>query len=256
MYMDTPYRQLNWLYLIFINTWQLLNPTFLCPDWRFGTVPLITTPTDPRNLLTLLTLVAISALTFYSLRHDTPRAKMVGFSVSLMVFPFLPASNLFFPVGFVVAERVLYIPSMGYCLMVAYGMSRLATSTQRAWLRIGMATPFLLLIGLFAMRTVMRNEEWVSNLSLYSSGVRCNSQNGVMLTNLGIEHGRVKNFSFAEKLYQRSIQVAPQHSRGYLNLGGLLEALKRYDEAEEVSECVISSCYIHTCRGWFFSFMH
>ena len=43
-----------------------------------------------------------------------------------MVLPFLPASNLFFPVGFVVAERVLYIPSMGFCIMVAYGWSKMA----------------------------------------------------------------------------------------------------------------------------------
>ena len=242
MNMDTPYRQLNWLYLVFINTWQLVNPVFLCPDWRFGTVPLITTPTDPRNLLTFVTLAAMSALILYSLCHDTPRAKMVGFGMSLVVFPFLPASNLFFPVGFVVAERVLYLPSMGYCLLVTYGLSRLIRSTERAWLRVGMATPFLLLIGLFAMRTVMRNEDWVSNLTLYSSGVRCNSHNGVMLTNLGIEHGRIRNFTFAETLYRRSMQVAPQHSRGYVNLGGLLEALKRYDEAEEVSvgTCLVS----------------
>lgn len=27
-----------------------------------------------------------------------------------LVFPFIPASNLFFRVGFVVAERVLYMP--------------------------------------------------------------------------------------------------------------------------------------------------
>ena len=43
-------------------------------------------------------------------------------SLSLMILPFLPASNLFFPVGFVLAERVLYIPSMGFCLLVALGM--------------------------------------------------------------------------------------------------------------------------------------
>ena len=27
-----------------------------------------------------------------------------------LILPFLPASNLFFPVGFVVAERILYMP--------------------------------------------------------------------------------------------------------------------------------------------------
>lgn len=36
--------------------------------------------------------------------------KAVLLAVSLLVLPFLPATNLFFTVGFVVAERILYIP--------------------------------------------------------------------------------------------------------------------------------------------------
>ena len=47
---------------------------------------------------------------------------MVSFSIVLLVIPFLPASNLFFRVGFVVAERVLYLPSAGYCLLFALGL--------------------------------------------------------------------------------------------------------------------------------------
>ena len=31
-------------------------------------------------------------------------------SLAFLVIPFLPASNLFFRVGFVVAERILYVP--------------------------------------------------------------------------------------------------------------------------------------------------
>ena len=41
--------------------------------------------------------------------------------LSLLALPFLPASNLFFYVGFVVAERVLYIPSAGFCLLCGCG---------------------------------------------------------------------------------------------------------------------------------------
>jgi hypothetical protein len=47
-------------------------------------------------------------------------------SLAFMVLPFLPASNLFFPVGFVVAERVLYIPSMGFCMLIGYGWGLVA----------------------------------------------------------------------------------------------------------------------------------
>lgn len=38
-----------------------------------------------------------------------------------IVVPFLPASNLFLTVGFVLAERILYVPSAGYCLLIAIG---------------------------------------------------------------------------------------------------------------------------------------
>lgn len=47
-------------------------------------------------------------------------------ALSLIVLPFIPASNLFFPVGFVVAERVLYVPSMGFCILVAHGFKILS----------------------------------------------------------------------------------------------------------------------------------
>ncbi len=47
---------------------------------------------------------------------------VVVFSLGLLVLPFIPATNMFFYVGFVVAERVLYIPSMGFCLLVTLGL--------------------------------------------------------------------------------------------------------------------------------------
>ncbi len=79
--------------------------------------------TDLRNLLTL----AASALLLHTALVGllrTPHhfaALPLLLALAWTLIPFLPASNLFFPVGFVVAERVLYIPSMGFCLLVALG---------------------------------------------------------------------------------------------------------------------------------------
>ena len=42
-------------------------------------------------------------------------------SLAMLIVPFLPASNLFFRVGFVVAERILYLPSVGFCMLVTLG---------------------------------------------------------------------------------------------------------------------------------------
>ncbi len=61
------------------------------------------------------------------------RRRQTLFALSLVILPFLPASNLFFAVGFVVAERVLYLPSMGMCLLVAIGYSYLSGETTVSW---------------------------------------------------------------------------------------------------------------------------
>ena len=77
---------------------------------------------DPRNLGTLVsaTLLLHTALVGLKARDHLASSQLI-LALAWTILPFLPASNLFFPVGFVVAERVLYIPSMGFCLLVAQG---------------------------------------------------------------------------------------------------------------------------------------
>lgn len=41
-------------------------------------------------------------------------------TLACLIIPFLPASNLFFTVGFVIAERVLYLPSIGYTMLFIF----------------------------------------------------------------------------------------------------------------------------------------
>lgn len=50
----------------------------------------------------------------------------VVWSLVWLMVPFLPASNLVVPVGFLVAERTLYLPSFGFCLLVGHLIRHLA----------------------------------------------------------------------------------------------------------------------------------
>ncbi|GIX67400.1 transmembrane and TPR repeat-containing protein 1 [Caerostris extrusa] len=52
----------------------------------------------------------------------------------VLVLPFLPASNMFVTVGFVVAERVLYIPSIGFCILVTFGLRKLKNTARFYWI--------------------------------------------------------------------------------------------------------------------------
>jgi len=62
----------------------------------------------------------------HQIENDEGNFQLILMALALLGLPFLPASNLFFPVGFVVAERILYIPSMGFSILVAYGISKIS----------------------------------------------------------------------------------------------------------------------------------
>lgn len=107
-----------------------------------------------------------------------PTENLVLFALGILSLPFIPATNLFFYVGFVIAERVLYIPSIGFCLLVAAGARtlyiRLRTRGYRALL-LCFCTGLVLLNGL---RTVQRNRDWSNEENLYKSGINVNPAKG------------------------------------------------------------------------------
>ena len=122
MTLGGPYRQLHWAYLSFYNSWLLASPSQLSAEYAMSTIPLITSLSDTRNLATLALFIVVIALTLFGLEGNKEKQRVVSFCTSLVVLSYLPASNLFFPVGFVIAERILYLPSMGFCMLVGYGV--------------------------------------------------------------------------------------------------------------------------------------
>ena len=100
-------------------------------------------------------------------------------ALALMVFPFLPAANIFFYVGFVLAERVLYIPSMGFCLLVAHGAGVMYDRCWRDAVRRQLVVVAVgCIVCLYGARTVLRNRDWLSEENLYKSGVHVNPAKG------------------------------------------------------------------------------
>ncbi|KAI4459976.1 hypothetical protein MML48_6g00013072 [Holotrichia oblita] len=82
----------------------------------------------------------------------------------LLVLPFLPATNLVVTVGFVVAERVLYIPSTGCILLIVYGIQLIWNAYSRH--RQTVICLIFLVLTTSCLRTVIRNKDWRSRESL------------------------------------------------------------------------------------------
>lgn len=146
-----------------------------------------------------------------------------------MIFPFLPASNLFFPVGFVIAERVLYMPSMGICILIAYGFHLMSErfSKKLIWSMFG-----LLLLS-YSSRTYLRNQDWESEYSIFMSGLKVNQRNAKLFNNVGHALEAESKFSEALSYFQKAVNVQEDDIGAHINVGRTYNHLKMFKEAEE-----------------------
>ena len=184
---------------------------------------------DLRNLLTLTLFVFLAFLLTQAVRREKTS---VLFSLSLLVLPYLPASNLFFPVGFVIAERVLYLPSMGFCLLVALVYKELINRNKKwAWvLKIGLVFVLVIQSG----KTVRRNRDWVSQESLWKSAVAVNPGNSKVFTNLAKEYEQRNETGMVLLLTEHALQLQPRVMLQWTNLAFVHKSLGHFDEAEKV----------------------
>ncbi|KFM61828.1 Transmembrane and TPR repeat-containing protein 2, partial [Stegodyphus mimosarum] len=159
----------------------------------------------------------------------TGPADIVTFALALLILPFIPATNLFFYVGFVVAERVLYIPSMGFCLLVALGVDHLYRRQETYFRkRLVLAAVFVLMV-VMSMRTVIRNGDWMSEENLYRSGIPVNPPKAYgNLANILSGRGQKAE---AEWAYKKALSYRSNMADVRYNLGILLQEQGRYEEA-------------------------
>lgn len=149
-------------------------------------------------------------------------------SLGILIFAFIPASNLFFYVGFVVAERVLYIPSVGFSLLIAGGVDILWQKCHCRKLHV-LAISLAAILVLFAARTVYRNWDWQNEETLYRSGISVNPAKA--WANLGNVLGSQGRKAEAEVAYRKALSYRSNMADTHYNLGIVLADEKRHSEA-------------------------
>ena len=94
-----------------------------------GAIPVLHSLNDIRNLFTVIWYSSLAVILFACIKNlrvaiifsgtgGVDRCQVLLVGLCVMVLPFIPATNLFFfNVGFVVAERIVYIPSIGFCFV-------------------------------------------------------------------------------------------------------------------------------------------
>ena len=251
-------RALSFFYINMLNFWILIFPKDLCVDWALGSIPLVESLMDARLLLPISMLFGIfvilsilSGAISLSYDHKSGRDGIVVpmhisffnssfllaiFGISMMIISFIPASNLFFYVGFVIAERVLFIPSMGFSIFIAAvlesllarsnrsGESKSLVSEAKRQPGARISTKFVVagICGSLFVRSVSRNLLWRNDIAFMQANAYTNPRNARILHGLGVAlHAAGQEDSAMEK-FQLAWDLWPGYNEP-MNFIGVLQ---------------------------------
>ena len=139
----------------------LVFPLTLRVDYSPSERTAVTSFADPRFVAGLLCAMLWGLLLMLAWKRGR---RLEAFGLGWIGIAFLPVANLVFPAGFYLAERTLYLPSVGLVLAFAAWLARL----PRSVLRPAVAT--IALLG--AIRTAWRVPDWYNDESVTRSIVR------------------------------------------------------------------------------------
>uniref|UniRef100_A0A8C2PFS3 dolichyl-phosphate-mannose--protein mannosyltransferase n=1 Tax=Capra hircus TaxID=9925 RepID=A0A8C2PFS3_CAPHI len=217
-------RAINYNYYYSLNAWLLLCPWWLCFDWSMGCIPLIKSVGDWRVIaLAALWFCLIGLIRQALCSEDSHKRRILTLGLGLLIIPFLPASNLFFRVGFVVAERVLYLPSAGYCMLLTFGFAALSKHTKKKKL---IAALILGILFLNTLRCVVRSGEWRSEDQLFRSALS--------VCPLNAKYADLNRHVDALNAWRNATVLKPEHSLAWNNMIILLDNTGNLAQAEAV----------------------
>lgn len=217
----------RWLTMIdgFAGYFRLLIfPVSLCADYDFSVIHRVIAP-GWSTLWGGLLLLAVAGIGTWGLfRH-----RAVGFGISFFFVSVSIVSNVLVSTGIIIAERVLYIPSFGFCLLVGYGFSEFIR--RKPAFRPAAVGLFCVLCGLMVWRDVVRNRDWADSRAFSGALLRDAPRNpkGWLA-----EGARRTDLVQKEAAFRKAVEVEPNRSVTYLTLGRFLASRGRHAEAMEV----------------------
>jgi hypothetical protein len=239
----------------------LVAPVVLSHDYSYAQIPEVSSLLDPMALAGaalwgsalaggIVTLVSTGRSRSSEAGGSWSRrgaSATVAFGAAWIGISLLPVSNLVVPIGTVMAERLLYLPSVGFVL-IASSLIGLAGSRRRETAAVLAAV--LVLAG--GTRTWWRTSDWSDNRTLYEKGVETSPRSARTHLELGKllynESLRLEGASRREleeraaRVLERGFAIAPDADPVARMARGLLyerrlkldEAAAEYRRAREI----------------------
>lgn len=184
------------------------------------------TALNAANTIKALAGIAISSsLLFYAYKRRP--ASIPFFSILWFFIALAPQLNIY-PINAYMAEHWLYLPSIGFFLLVSRGLT-LALRHEK----MKMAAMFcaMALITFYTVLTIGQNSYWNNGLDMYKRTLGYSPNSYRVMNNLGNEYSKSGNRVKAANLFRKAIMLKPGYAYSYINLGNLYKYDRDYKRA-------------------------
>ena len=200
----------------------------------------IYTLSEFKPILSIMLNVALLIAGILFLKKD----KLLAYGILFYFITGSIVSNIFFPVGTNMSERFLFMPSVGFAIIIPYILTKVL-SDKNTILVIAISV----ISVLFSLRTVDRNKVWKNDFTLFTTDV-FNSPNSAKVLNAAggasitkaanLKDGNQKDdlLKNAINYLKKAVNIHPNYKNAYLLLGNahyytdnLDEAIRAYENA-------------------------
>jgi hypothetical protein len=186
-------------------------PLTLSADYWKGEAPIVSWANGLVWINFLLLLVLLGSGWLW--RKKFP---IIAWGIFFFFLTLVPVSNLFFAAGFIKAERILYIPSLGLITAMSAGIAAGMQKSKWKWVTIVATAVFIMF---FCIRTWIRNYDWKDNYALAAATLKTAPDSPRMNNMMGLEMRAQGRKEEALKYFQTAVQLNPNHVPALVNLG-------------------------------------
>jgi hypothetical protein len=176
----------------------------------------------------LLILIAALALIVVAARRQS---RPVSFGLAFALLALLPTSNFIVPTGILLAERTLFLPSLGVMIAIGASVPWFYKHLKLPQLRIAVAGAFAVIAALGVWRSYTRTQVWKDNETLFTASVEDAPYVYRSHYVLGVwRFNQLKKIQ-GEQLFMRAIQLFDRDPYLYWGLGQEYINFKMYRPA-------------------------
>lgn len=178
---------------------------------------------DPRAICGLVILIA-AVITAIGIRK---RNSLASFAILWFFAGLMPVLNIY-PINAYMAEHWLYLPSVGFFLIIAQALVTLYGKRSSRILGIAI---LVFLTAFYSALTIWQNNYWKDPIYFYLRTLKYSPKNFGFYTNLGREYVAVGEREKALEAYKKALEIEPRFALPYNNIGNIYLDMGRLEEA-------------------------